>query len=86
MCGSNSGDLNAFMMMIDRYLRQARQHVCMILLVEGYKGQLNVQQLCVGLWQLSAACHKEHKLLLQLNVPAIHNLYHTAAVTWCHNR
>lgn len=58
-----------------RYLRQARKHVCMVSLVESYKGQLDAQQLGVGLWQPPTACHKEHKLLLQLNVPAIHNLY-----------
>lgn len=58
-----------------RYLRQARKHVCMVPLVKGYKGQLDAQQLGVGLWQPPTACHKEHKLLLQLNVPAIHNLY-----------
>lgn len=58
-----------------RYLRQARQHVCMILVVKRYKGQLNAQQLGVGLWQPPTACHKKKELLLELNVPAIHNLY-----------
>ena len=67
--------MNAFRVMATgRYLRQARQHVCMVLLVKGYKGQLNVQQLAVRRWQPPTACHKEQELLLELNVPAIHNL------------
>ena len=44
------------------YLGKARQHVLMVPVVKGYKGQLNVQQLCVRLWQP------------ELNVPAIHHL------------
>ena len=47
----------------------------MVLLVKGYKGQLDAQQLGVGLWQPPTTCHKEQELLLVLNIPAIHNLY-----------
>lgn len=73
--------MNALRLMVTgRYLRQARQHVCMILLVKGYKGQLNAQQLSVGLWQPPTTCHKKQELLLELNIPAIHNLYSSTLV------
>lgn len=57
------------------YLRQAGQHKSVISLVKSHKRQLNTQQLCVRLWQSTAASHKEQKLLFELNIPVVHYLH-----------